>query len=319
MSNSSNTKVNTASHPQLDNSLLELLTSAVLRRINIAQIVSKLGHAGSVNIDAVTFDNTNVEQVTIENLSTNIKCGAAILRNVRVILELHYKVNWSYDLKWLGSDSGIKELGSKAKPIPLHDIRIPALQDITLDIPKAEIEDIDAAIQPVTNFSLGGIGFEDLTVNNTNLPSDGFSISGMDFKSFKLDTFGVPASDSEDLTISQFKPDHRVSLPTISVSGINLPSVAIDDVVSDGAVSIMDIQPGEFEAPVFKIGNYFKAYFIVTPVLHFQIGELVLSDLEASASIGSVSVEGANSGIAAKGIKLDGLILNELTVNQVKV
>lgn len=315
MSNSLNTMVN----PQLDNSLLESLTSAVLRRINIAQIASMQGRAKSVNIDAVTFEDTNVEQVNIENLSTNIKCGAAILRNVRMILELHYKVNWSYDLKWLGSNSGIKELGSKAKPIPLHDIRIPALQDIALDIPQAEIEDIDAEIQPVTNFSLGGIGFEDLAINNTNLPSDGFSLSGMGFKSFKLDTFGVPASDSEDLTISQFTPDNRVSLPTISVSGINIPSVAIDDVVSDGAVSIMDIQPEEFEAPVFKIGEYFKAYFIVTPVLHFQIGELVLSDLKASASIGSVSVERASSGIVAKGIKLDGLILNELTVNQVKV
>ncbi|OAI18802.1 hypothetical protein A1359_04345 [Methylomonas lenta] len=315
MSNSLNTMVN----PQLDNSLLESLTSAVLRRINIAQIASMQGRAKSVNIDAVTFEDTNVEQVNIENLSTNIKCGAAILRNVRMILELHYKVNWSYDLKWLGSNSGIKELGSKAKPIPLHDIHIPALQDIALDIPQAEIEDIDAEIQPVTNFSLGGIGFEDLAINNTNLPSDGFSLSGMGFKSFKLDTFGVPASDSEDLTISQFTPDNRVSLPTISVSGINIPSVAIDDVVSDGAVSIMDIQPEEFEAPVFKIGEYFKAYFIVTPVLHFQIGELVLSDLKASASIGSVSVERASSGIVAKGIKLDGLILNELTVNQVKV
>lgn len=315
MSNSLNTMVN----PQLDNSLLESLTSAVLRRINIAQIASMQGRAKSVNIDAVTFEDTNVEQVNIENLSTNIKCGAAILRNVRMILELHYKVNWSYDLKWLGSNSGIKELGSKAKPIPLHDIRIPALQDIALDIPQAEIEDIDAEIQPVTNLSLGGIGFEDLAINNTNLPSDGFSLSGMGFKSFKLDTFGVPASDSEDLAISQFTPDNRVSLPTISVSGINIPSVAIDDVVSDGAVSIMDIQPEEFEAPVFKIGEYFKAYFIVTPVLHFQIGELVLSDLKASASIGSVSVERASSGIVAKGIKLDGLILNELTVNQVKV
>lgn len=315
MSNLLNTMVN----PQLDNSLLESLTSAVLRRINIAQIASMKGRAKSVNIDAVTFEDTNVEQVNIENLSTHIKCGAAILRNVRLILELHYKVNWSYDLKWLGSNSGIKELGSKAKPIPLHDIRIPALQDIALDIPQAEIEDIDAAIQPVTNFSLGGIGFEGLAINNTNLPSDGFSLSGMGFKSFKLDTFGVPASDSEDLTISQFTPDNRVSLPTISVSGINIPSVAIDDVVSDGAVSIMDIQPEEFEAPVFKIGDYFKAYFIVTPVLHFQIGELVLSDLKASASIGSVSVERASSGIVAKGIKLDGLILNELTVNQVKV
>jgi len=319
MSNSSNTEAGAVASPQLDRSLLDSLTSAVLRRINIAQLASAQGRAESVKIDAVTFDEPNVEQLTIENLSTNITCGAAILRNVRVILELHYTVKWSYDLKWLGSDSGTKVLGSKAKPIPLHDIRIPVLQDISLDIPQAEVQDIDAAIQPVNNLSLGGVGFKGLEVNNTNLPSDGFSVSGMGFDSFQLDSFGVPASDSENVSIKQFAPDNRVSLPTISVSGIDIPSVAIDDVVSDGAVSVMDIDPEDFEAPVFKIGNMFKAYFNARPVLHLQIGELVLSDLEASAHIGSVSVNGASAGFAATGIKMEGLTLDELTVNQVKI
>jgi len=319
MSNSPDTGEDAVASPQLDRSLLDALTSAVLRRVNVAQLAATEGHADSVKIDAVTFSDANVQQVNIENLTTNIKCGAAILRNVRVILELHYKVNWSYDLKWMGSDSGTKVLGSKAKPIPLHDIQIPVLQDIALNIPQAEVTDIDAEIQPVNNVSLGGVGFEGLKVNNTNLPSDGFSVSGMGFKSFKLDSFGVPASDSEDLTIERFEPEGPVSLPTVSVSGIDIPSVSIDDVVSDGSVSVMDVQPEEFEAPVFKIGNLFKAYFIATPVIHLQIGELVLSDLEASASIGSVSVEGASSGVAASGIKLDGLTLNELCVEKVKI
>jgi len=319
MSTSSNTRDNGASHLQLDTGLLDSLTSAVLRKINIAQLSSARGRAESTDIDAISFGETSVDKVNIQNLSTDIKCGAAILRNVRIILELHYKVNWSYDLKWLGSDSGTKVLGSKAKPIPLHDIHIPVLQDISLDIPEAEVEDIEADIQPVTNTSLGGVSFEQLAVNNTNLPSDGFSISGLDFKSLELETFGAPASDSENVTISQFSPDNPVSLPSLSVSGIDIPSVSIDDVTSSDAVSIMDIQTEEFEAPAFKIGNLFKVYFITTPILHLQIGELVLSDLEAAASIGEVRVEGVSSAVAANGIKLDELTLENLIVNRVKV
>ncbi|MDX2507551.1 MAG: hypothetical protein QNL62_24175 [Gammaproteobacteria bacterium] len=319
MTSRSSSNVTTQSRPQLDTSLLDSLTSAVLRKINITQLASVSGHAESVNIDKVSFDDASVEKVNIENLSTNITCGSAILRKVRVILELHYKVNWSYDLKWFGSDSGSKVLGSKAKPIPLHDIRIPVLQDISLNIPEAGVEDIEADIQPVNNINLGGVGFDELSVNNTNLPSDGFSLSGMNFKSFELETFGLPATDSENVTVNQFSPDNPLTLPTLSVSGINIPSVAIDDVTSDAAVSIMDIQPEEFEAPVFKIGRLFKVYFITTPVLHLQIGELVLSELQAAASIGSVRVEGASSAVSASGIKLDGLTLNDLTVNQVKI
>ena len=313
------TQSNNTVNAQLDSSLLKALTSAVLRRININKLASASGRAESVHIDNVTFEGTSVDKINIKNLSTNILCGAALLRNVRFILELHYRVNWEYDLKWLGSDSGTKELGSKAKPIPLHDIRIPMLQDIALDIPEAEVEGVEADIQPITNISLGGASFEDLAVNNTNLPSDGFSISGMDFESFELDSFGVPASDSENVSISQFSPDNPVNLPGISVSGIEVPSISIDDVVSNGAVSIMDITSEDFEAPVFKIGHLFKVYFIVAPVFHVQIGELVLSELEASASIGSVSVDGTSTAFSADGIKLDGLTLNDLVVNQVKV
>ncbi len=319
MTSRSSSNVTAKSRPQLDSGLLDSLTSAVLRKINITQLASVSGHAESVDIDKVSFGDSSVEKVNIENLATNITCGSAILRNVRVILELHYKVKWSYDLKWFGRDNGSKVLGSKAKPIPLHDIRIPMLQDISLNISEAEVEDIEADIQPVNNVNLGGVSFDELKVNNTNLPSGGFNLSGMDFESFELDTFGVPATDSENVTISQFSPDNPLSLPTFSVSGIDIPSVAIDDVASDGAVSIMDIQPEEFEAPVFKIGDFFKVYFIVTPVLHLQIGELVLSELEAAASIGSVRVEGASSAFAASGIKLDDLTLNDLTVNQVKI
>ncbi|WP_428354860.1 hypothetical protein [Methyloprofundus sp.] len=319
MSTPSDSMVKAAFIPQLDTSLLASLTSAVLRRVNIARLASASGSAASTDIDNVTFDGVKVDKVNIKDLTTKIKCGAAILHDVRVILELHYTVNWSYDLKWMGSDSGTKVLGSEAKPIPLHDIKLPMLQDIELNIPEATVEDLEADIQPVQNINLGGVAFAQLAVNNTNLPSDGFSISGMDFKSFELESFGVPASDSEEVTIGQFSPDQPVDLPTISVNGIDVPFVGIDDVTSEGAVSIMDIQPEEFRAPVFKIGNFFKVYFITTPILHLQIGELVLSELEASASIGSVSVEGASAEIEAKGIKLGGLVLDELTVNQVKV
>lgn len=304
---------------QLDSGLLKSLTSAVLRRVNIQTISAKSAHADSATIEKIDFANAGIDKVNIENLSTRIKCGSVILRDVRVILELHYTVDWSYDFKWLGTDSGTKILGSKAKPIPLHDINIPMLQDIVLTVPEAEVKDIEADIQSVSDFSLGSIDLDHISINNTNLPSDGFSLSGMDFESLRVEDFGVPASDSDHITVGQFSPVNPMGLPSISIKGINIPSVDIEDVTSDGAVSIMDIQPGEFEAPVFKIGDLFKAYFIVTPFLHFQIGELVLSELAASASIDCVQINGATASVAATNISLDKLVLGDLAVNQINI
>ncbi len=109
-------------HPELDINLLEQLVAAAVRRVQIDRVATAAGRAGSVHVDRIDVGSATIEQVTIQNFAANLHCGSALLRNVRAILELHFKVRWSYDLKWFGSDSGTKPLGAKAKPIPLHDI-----------------------------------------------------------------------------------------------------------------------------------------------------------------------------------------------------
>lgn len=306
-------------HPELDIGLLEQLVAAAVRRVQIDRVTTAAGRAGSVHVDRIDVGSATIEQVTIQNFAANLHCGSALLRNVRAILELHFKVRWSYDLKWFGSDSGIKALGSKAKPIPLHDIRIPMLRDIGFEIPEVAVEDVEATVQPVTEVALGGAGFEDLAIDDTRLPSDGFQITGLDFGALEIESFSAPAADSRQLTIGRFQPDAPLRLPDIEVRGIALPDVDVPDAGSAEAVSLMGIQPEEFEAPVFKIGNLFKATFIATPVLHLQIGELVLSDLSASASIGAVQVRGVTTPVTVRGVRLGELTLEQLSVAQLSV
>ncbi len=81
----------------------------------------------------------------------------------------------------------------------------------------------------------------------------------------------------------------------------------------------MDIQPETFEAPVFKIGDLFKAIFVATPVLHLQIGELVLSELSASASIGAVQIQGVSTPVSVQGVSLSALTLDQLSVDKIAV
>jgi hypothetical protein len=79
----------------------------------------------------------------------------------------------------------------------------------------------------------------------------------------------------------------------------------------------MDIDPEDFEAPVFKIGQLFKAIFVARPVLHLQIGELVLTELEAAAAIEAIRVEGARVPVTVSGIELAGLQLDQLELQRI--
>ncbi len=99
------------------------------------------------------------------------------------------------------------------------------------------------------------------------------------------------------MSVDNFRPTEPLTLPSVKLGPISIPGIEIDDVGSDGAVSIMGAELELIEAPVFKIGNLFKIKLVVDPVLHMQIGELVLSELEASARIESVSAKNIRSSI----------------------
>ena len=244
--------------PPLDPPAARPARNALRRRITVERIATAGGRAGSVHVDRIEVGEASIDSVTIEDLAAHLQCGAALLRNVRAILELHFEVRWSYDLKWLGSDNGVKTLGSKEKPIPLHDIRIPMLRDIAFDIPSAEVSDVSATVLPVTNVALGGASFEGLAIDDTRLPSDGFQLSGMDFASLEIEILRAPAADSRQLTIARFAPDEPLRLPDIGLGAIQLPEVDVPDVASPEPVTLMDIQPETFEAPVFKIGDHLQ-------------------------------------------------------------
>jgi hypothetical protein len=301
----------------INQSLLNALTGEIARRLRIDRVGVASGRAASVEIGRVEIGDASVDAVQLRGLSARVTCGAALLKTVRAILEIHFEVHWSYDLKWFGADSGTKALGSKAKPIPLHDIRIPMLQDIAIDVPEATITDVEADIQPVTNLHLGGAGFENLVIANTRLPSEGFSLAGLSYGDLEIERIGAPAADSERLTIAGFSPDQPVAVPDVEVRGIKVPDIAVPDVTSDGAVSIMDIDPEDFEAPVFKIGALFRAIFVARPVLHLQIGELVLTDLQARAAVDAIQIQGARAPVTVRDVVLSGLQLDQLDIQRI--
>lgn len=302
----------------IDRGLLDALATEVTRRLRIDRIAVAAGRAGRVAIGRVEIGDTSVEAARVRGLSARVTCGAALLRKVRAIIEVHFEVRWSYDLKWLGADSGTKALGSKAKPIPLHDIRIPMLQDIAIEVPEAEIKEIAAQIQGLSNLDLGGAAFEGLAVDNTRLPSGGFGLSGLSYGDLEIEGFGAPVADSERLSIGRFSPDRPIAVPDVEVRGIAISDIAVPDAASDGAISLMDIDPEDFEAPVFKIGDLFKAIFVARPILHLQIGELVLTELKAAASIEAIRVEGASAPVTVRGIELEGVQLEQPSAQRIR-
>ena len=58
----------------------------------------------------------------------------------------------------------------------------------------------------------------------------------------------------------------------------------------------------------------FSAIFVARPVLHLQIGELVLTELKAAAAIDAIQVQGARAPVTVRDVTLSSLRLDHLEI-----
>ncbi len=302
-----------------DASTKAALATAVRKSLNIEQLVARCGSSSSLDINRIDLTETRADHVHIENLTMQVQCGSAVLQNVRAIIELNFTAHWEYDLKWLGRDSGVMKLGEKASTVELHDIALPRLEDFAFDVPVVDVEDVDVLVDPLTNLKFGGSALEGFRVNQTNAPEEGFSVSNLDLGKLEITGIKVPATHSERVDIDSFSPLQSIKLPSVELGPVTVPAVAIDDVQSDGAVSVLGAELESVVAPVFKIGDVFKIKLVVDPVLHLQIGLVVLSDLEASASIEKVSLKDIEADVSVTGITLENLQLQDAGIERVEL
>ena len=299
-----------------DSETLQALAAAAVRHFSVDTIEALCGSSASLDIHRVALTDSGVDSVQVEGLTTKIECGAAVLHDVRAILELNFTAHWHYDLKWLGIDSGIKVLGSKANTIELHDIQLPMLEDFEFEIPEVVVDDVSVEIDPLSNVHLGGSDLEGLEISGTDAPSDGFSLTGIDIGNLELRGLKVPGTRTHSVRVDSFKPVDSVSLPMINLGPIDIPSVDIDDLASDGAVSVMGATLEAIEAPIFKLGDVFRIKLVVDPVLHLQIGSLVLADLQASARIDSVAAQDIRTSLCIEGLSMEDLKLERASVDR---
>jgi hypothetical protein len=302
--------------PSVTPSAADVIAQA-LRTIDIAQIGAVSGTAGSLGIDRIELGEATIDRLVVQGISASIQAGTTLLQDVRFVLELRLSVDWWYDFGWLGSGGDTVTLPSLSFGLPLGNVLVPSLQDINLVVPSATVNNAEASIAPITNLNLGGARFRDFQMDDTQLPSAGFGLSGMSLGAVTVDNVGFPAAASRRLGIGEFAPDGPLRLPSAEVTGIEIPSAQIPSVVSQGAVDIDNAQATR-RGVSLSLG-LFGFTFWVHPVFDIHIGQLTLTDVTAAASIERLRLEDVSAPMTIRGVNLGDLQLEQLTVNQVSI
>jgi hypothetical protein len=293
---------------------LPQLFNALVKTINVEQILAESGTVGQVTVGQVAVGNVVVDSLTLHNTQANLKSGNAYLENVGITIELKFKLHWWYDIG-IYSDSGDEDLGSLSFAMNVGNVAVPSLANIQMTIPAVTVNNVAAQVNPLQNLDLGGAAFNKLKVLKTTLPAAGFGLTGMALGSLGLSALGVPDVASEQASIDEFKPNQTVVLPGASLGSVSIPSTAIPDVQS-GAFGL-DAQASSRGIKVdFGI---FGFTITVTPVVHMHIGAMTLHNLGLSAAVGSIDVQNIHVPLDVKGITLKTLKLHNLTVTDVSL
>jgi hypothetical protein len=291
---------------------LPQLFDALVKKINVAQILAQSGTVGNVTVGEVTVGNVVVDSLTLHNTQANLTSGNAYLENVAMTIELRFKLHWWFDIG-IYSDSGDEDLGSLSFGMNVGNVAVPSLANIQMTIPTVTVNNVAAEVNALQNLDLGGASFSKLKVTKTTLPTAGFSLSGMALGGLNLSGLGVPSVASEQASIDEFKPNQTVVLPGASLDAVAIPSTSIPDVQS-GAFGL-DAQASSRGLKVdFGI---FGFTFWVTPIVHMHVGAMTLHDLGLSANVGSIAVQNVHVPLDVKGITLKTLKLDNLTVTDV--
>ncbi len=285
------------------------------QKVNIEEMLVANGAIDKVGLDKLAFGNVTIDEVVIGNTNATMSTEQTYLQNVDMIVTIHFDLEWWYDF-WFDSDSGTMDLGSLGFLVPVGNVEVPDMDEVQMNIPTMNMGQISAAIPDITNMDLGAMRMEGIRAIKTQLPADGFVLSGMSMKGLKLDSMSVPKTETERAGVDVVAPDSEVRLPHVEMSGIPIPTTQIPS-LSSGGFGMNAVADSRSISVSF--GSVFGFRFVVRPSVDMHIDAMHMNQVTLSGEIGSVRLQDIRMPMTMNGVNLEGLTMENIEVKTLEV
>ena len=294
---------------------LPFLVSQLTRRANIDQVTAESGTAEQLKINQISLGNATIENITLSGINASLNGSQALMQGVRMVLELKFTLEWEVDLGWLGSWGDTSDLGSISFPVDVGNVSVPSLANIQFSIPTATATNVAAGIDPIKNLQVGATQFSKLNAGDTDAPSNGFSLNGLGIGGFSLSKMDLPQTSTAKVTIDEIKPAAPVTLPGLSVTGINLPAVQIGTINAGGFGINANISRRSLLVDLgilsFKLN--------IDPVTHINVQSMTIHDAAFSLAVNRADIKNVRVPLSIEGVELRKLGLNAVKINQISL
>ena len=243
---------------------------------------------GTISVGQVGIGPITIGQLVLSNLAVSAAGDGAFLRNFVVTLTYTMHLDWHLHIDFPGhpiDESGTEDLDSPTFIVGFGDIRVPGIENVTIDIASLTANNIAATANPVTNLQLGAAVAEQIQARNLKLPAQGFSIAGLGLGALNVGGFGVPAATLDAVTIGRIHGD-AFPLGQMTLANLALPSAAVPDIVSQGVDTTAAPKPKAFHLDLGCLDLTLR----VNPKAQAHIDQLVIHNVKASTSIGKIEL-----------------------------
>jgi hypothetical protein len=292
---------------------LPFLVSQLTRRANVDSVTADSGSAESISVNRITLGSATVENVTLSGINAALIGSQALMQGVRMVLELRFSLEWEVDLGWLGSWGDTVDLGSLSFPVDVGNVSVPSLANIQFSVPTATTTNVSANIDPVQNLTLGATQINKLAATDTDAPSSGFSLNGLGLGAVSMSKLSLPQTATAKVTVDEVKPSGPITLPGLSLTGVNLPAVQVGTINSGGFGIAAHISRRSLIADLgileFKLN--------IDPVTHLNVQSMTIHDASFAATVNRVEVKNIKVPVTIQGVELRKLGLNAVKVNQI--
>jgi hypothetical protein len=287
--------------------------SQVYRKLNIDQVRAESGSIGDLDIAKVVLGTANIERVVLTGLSAELNGAQAFLQNVRMVLELDFDLHWKIDLGWIFEDSGTVDLPSLYFGMNLGNVSVPSLANIDIHAPNFTANNLQVDVAPINNLDLNGARFRKLTAKETDLPADGFGLSGLGVGSASIKNLSVPKTSTAQVNIEEFQPNSSVVIPAAQTSDLQIPAAQADDITTGGFNFLAQASARSLDVDL----GILEIRIQVTPKVHLDVGSMAINDLSLNAAASHLRVENIEIPVQVKGVAMRDVVLQTVRIGEI--
>jgi hypothetical protein len=238
-------------------------------RANVPTLTASQATVARIDVGQVAIGPATIERLIVRNMRFAMSAGAGRLRDFHVTVTLTISLSWRVHVDLVFTDftrEGTWQIGRPSIGFGFNDVPLPGLNSLTVNLDEMTAQNLSASSGPIANLGLGPIIAEQIRGATIAAPTAGFAVNGIGLTAVRGEGVVLPAASVGEVSIARLTGG-SVPIPTLSIPNLAFPAASV----------------GEIRSSNVNVNA-------VAPAVNVRIAQMVLTNINASTSIGSVEV-----------------------------